>query len=298
MSSLVLELQKELFDTNCDILQALRKAHVIASKLQLNEFDEWIQNELNGYNHDDKNIPAYRQVKGTLKANNPRRGWIPVVITDPQYESLVSSMTIVESVSTLIDIEKKSKKGRFYYFYPPDISMKICKAANAPIYMEVALFINTIYIVALIDKIRNCVLEWTLELERKGILGNDMSFNEQESISAKQIPQQIINYNGTVVNGNVGSSQISSGNNNRMTYNLENELEFVKTIKETLNQENISPEDKDSCLEMLDELSGKIEAKKKPGIIKSAFVALKDFLVDVGANITANLIAAEIQTHF
>ena len=53
MSSIVLELQKDLLDKDCDILQALRKAHVIAVKLHLTEFDTWIQNELNGYKSDD-----------------------------------------------------------------------------------------------------------------------------------------------------------------------------------------------------------------------------------------------------
>ena len=38
MSSIVLELQKDLLDKDCDILQALRKAHVIAVKLHLTEF--------------------------------------------------------------------------------------------------------------------------------------------------------------------------------------------------------------------------------------------------------------------
>lgn len=76
MSSIVLEFQKELIDKNYDILQVLRKAHLIAFKLNLNEFDKWIQNELNGYKGEDENFPDYRQVKGTLKAKNPYRGWI------------------------------------------------------------------------------------------------------------------------------------------------------------------------------------------------------------------------------
>ena len=46
MSSIVLELQKDLLDKNCDILQALRKAHVIAVKLHLIEFDNLI-NQVN-----------------------------------------------------------------------------------------------------------------------------------------------------------------------------------------------------------------------------------------------------------
>ena len=35
MSSIVLELQQEVLKPECDILSALRKAHVIASKLKL-----------------------------------------------------------------------------------------------------------------------------------------------------------------------------------------------------------------------------------------------------------------------
>ena len=49
MNSIVLELQRELLNKNCDILQMLRRAHVIAFKLNLSDFDVWIQNELNGY---------------------------------------------------------------------------------------------------------------------------------------------------------------------------------------------------------------------------------------------------------
>ncbi len=67
MSSIVLELQKDLLDKDCDILQALRKAHVIAVRLHSNEFDTWIQNELNGYKSKDENFPDYRRMKGVMK---------------------------------------------------------------------------------------------------------------------------------------------------------------------------------------------------------------------------------------
>jgi uncharacterized protein with von Willebrand factor type A (vWA) domain len=60
MSSLVLDLQKELMERKCDILQALRHAHVIAVKLELDEFDKWIQYELNGYPKNDEAVPRYR----------------------------------------------------------------------------------------------------------------------------------------------------------------------------------------------------------------------------------------------
>ena len=49
MSGLVLDLQQELLQESCDVLNVLRKAHLIAAKLKLSEFDAWIMSELNGY---------------------------------------------------------------------------------------------------------------------------------------------------------------------------------------------------------------------------------------------------------
>ena len=298
MGSIVIELQKELLDKDCDILQALRKAHLIASKLSLKEFDAWILNELNGYKSEDENFPDYRQMKGTLKAKNPYRGWIPAVITDQQGEALFNTVPMFESVSALIDIEKKAKDGQFYYSYPPELSMKLCRYANTPTYMEIALFISTVNITSLIEKIKNCLLEWTMELEGKGIIGENMTFNEKEAESAKGISQQINNYYGTVVNGNVSSSQIVSGNNNTVNYNEASALNAVQEIKESLEKELSPGEDLDCAMELLEDISQKIEQKKKPNLLKAAFVGLKDFAVSVGADVTAALIFAKMQGLF
>ena len=49
MNGIVLELQKEAMDKNADIESLLRKSYVIARKLKLPEFEEWIQCEQEGY---------------------------------------------------------------------------------------------------------------------------------------------------------------------------------------------------------------------------------------------------------
>ena len=63
MSGLVLDLQHEVLKADCDILNALRKAHLIAVKLKLHEFDKWIHAELNGYEENQDLIPEYRRVR-------------------------------------------------------------------------------------------------------------------------------------------------------------------------------------------------------------------------------------------
>lgn len=297
MSSIVLELQHELLKKDCDVLQALRKAHVIAVKLKLTEFDSWIQSELNGYKGSAETVPDYRQMKGELKAMNPVRGWIPAVITGKNSHSF-SVVPMYESLSALVDIARKSQDGYFYYSYPPELSIKICSLVRTPTYMEIAVFISTYRITETVEQVRNCLLEWTLKLEEKGIMGENMAFNEVESASAKDIPQQVNNYYGTVIHGNVSDSQIVSGNNNSATYNAATVADVVKEIRESLEKEKISGDDMESAHELLNELSDKLEQGKKPGIIKAALIGLKDFALAAGANVTAALITAKMQGLF
>lgn len=60
-----------------------------------------------------------------------------------------------------------------------------------------------------------------------------------------------------------------------------------------LESESISDGDKESARELLDELEIKIQEDKKTGIIKAAFTGLRDFLIGVGASITAELLIAK-----
>ena len=125
-----------------------------------------------------------------------------------------------------------------------------------------------------------------------------MTFNENETASAKEIPQQTNYYYGTVIQGNVSDSQITWGNNNTITYNSDIVSEALKEIQESLKKEHLTKDDMESALELLGDISTKLEQNKKPSIIKSALVGLKDFVLAAGANITAALITAKIQGLF
>ena len=65
-----------------------------------------------------------------------------------------------------------------------------------------------------------------------------------------------------------------------------------------MTKEAIPADDMESALELLDDISAKLEQNKKPGIIKAVFVGLKDFVLAAGANVTAALITAKIQGIF
>lgn len=296
MNSIVLELQRELLNKNCDILQMLRRAHVIAFKLNLSDFDVWIQNELNGYKK-ECDLPNYRKLKGELKAKNPVRGWIPVVIVDKNLEAIFNEVPIYESISYLLDVDKRSQDGYFHFLCSAKAAIQISKFADLPTYMECAVFFSTVNIIDVVDKVKNRLLEWTLDLEKNGILGENMTFNEMEKESAKAVSQQI-NYYAPVINGNVNGSQIISGNNNVARYNEALTTTMIKEIRESLEKESISPTDKEDAIELLEDVSKKIAEKRKPNIIKVSVDGLKNFVTTVGANATASLVAEKIKDLF
>lgn len=83
MSSIVIDLQDEILSSDCDIVQILRRAHVIAVKLGLKEFDQWISYELNGY--PDQNVcPDYRKIRVLQTKVNRKNEKSPAKFTRPK----------------------------------------------------------------------------------------------------------------------------------------------------------------------------------------------------------------------
>ena len=67
MKGIVIELEKEALNEQASVESLLRKAYLVARKLKLEEFEEWINNEQNGYKG---NALDYRMINGEYKAWN------------------------------------------------------------------------------------------------------------------------------------------------------------------------------------------------------------------------------------
>ena len=116
MSSLVLDLQQEVLKPDCDILNSLRKAHLIAAKLKLAEFDLGIMSELNGNYGKHLRPPQYRTVKGSLKARNPYNGWIPVQLPNSKTEQFfVQTHSLCQYLKLLILVIGHQGLSRCYF---------------------------------------------------------------------------------------------------------------------------------------------------------------------------------------
>ena len=294
MNSIVLQLQQDLLSDECDLLNALRKAHIIAVKLKLNEFDAWIQKELNGYGTEGE-TPDYRKVKGTLRALNPYNGWIPVTIKYNDLEDTICIRKMCAPISTLIDLYKSN--NAIIINFSGEVMAALHQLFNQYLKMEYVLFIDKSHIKSIIEHVKDTLLQWTLKLEEMGIEGKNLKFTEEEKAFARDIPQTVNNYYGatSVINAPVSQSQIVLGENNNLTFNYTVASEMIPEIKAAVENAELSSEDRNSALELVDEINDKIKNKKKPGIIRAALSSLKNFLISVGAGTVVAIIDSKMK---
>lgn len=298
MSSIVLDLQQEVLKPDCDILNALRKAHLIASKLKLKEFDKWLQSELNGYSYGDQDkIPSYRKVKGTLKAFNPYNGWIPAQCTDDELEKIICEQKLWQPISELQELCQQNAQGTIVLQFSAEKMKAIASMFSTPVPMQFALHISQHLLKSIIELVKNCILEWTIRLESEGVLGEGMRFSQEETVMAQKVPQTINNYYGTVINGDVQKSQIVSGDNT-VSFSYEQVSELINEVKKAVKDSDITGEVRETADELITEVEAKIETRKKPAIIKATLNGLKDFLVGTGANVAGALIMQYLQQGF
>ena len=183
MSKIVIELQQEALKSDFDIMSLLRKAYLVAKKLKLQEFEEWINNELNGYG-DKEEIPEYRLLRGEIKAWNPYHGWIPVILTN-ENENITTHMA-ADSIANLLNIYENSTKKSAILQFGAGLNNLLSQSVNFN--TKFALEIGTNQIYNIIERVRNIILDWSITLEENGILGDGLQFNEVEKDIATTTP--------------------------------------------------------------------------------------------------------------
>lgn len=288
---LVIEIERDIIQSNSDVVSALRKAHVLATKLELTEFDNWVQNELNGYKCPLEEVPEYRTVRAALKAFNPMVGWIPTQIANPDLEKTICEQVLPNSISELIKLCEESKS--VVNLVPTGAQGAMLSKAFG--YETQYVFdISTHVLNGIIEKVKNTLLDWALKLEGEGIEGKGMSFTEEEKVKAKGITDGMT----VVLNPKAENVSVITGSGNTINFNYKDAENAIQEIKKAVEDTNLSSEDRETAEELLKEISEKLAAKESPSIIKALLLGLKDFLINAGGNAAGTIIAMQLQGLF
>lgn len=266
MSSLVLELQREAMDPHARLSDILRKAVVVATKLEIEELKSWAERELKGYGNSE--IPSYRKVQGELKAHNPYHGYIPVVIQDTKIAKMLSHRDIGQPVSELEALCFQDKKeSSLQVPLPHEWLMKIFgNSEEFHLGMVPTLVVGRAQLLGILDGVRNEVLNWSLELEKQGILGEGMTFSKEEINKASSTTYNIKTFKGVL--GNVNASNIQFGD--------------YSSIHSELKDKGVPQNERNELENILDDLRT-AEPQKHKGLVTRGF----DWLSRNGSTIGA-----------
>jgi hypothetical protein len=199
MTALVPELVNMASDPNVSTTDLLRRTLVVASRLNVPELVLWVKSELNGYEHD---VPNYRIIYGQLMAVNPYHGLIPFQIDDNEIMEMICKHCEFQSVPEIERSLAKSSAGHMVRNFPPDQQRILMNSMSYA--MQPQLKFTVAQVTGIIEKVRNRILEWALDLEVRGVVGEGMTFTQVEK---NMVQEQHYHF------GDVTGSQIQIGSN-------------------------------------------------------------------------------------
>ena len=233
MTGLVLQLQADAMDSSTRVTDLLRKAKTVAIKFNLRDVAGWIEQELDGYSK-ESDTPEYRNIHGTIKFLNLHRGWQPVIFNDDEFESSVTKFNIRQSLGSLENIAYRSKGNAGFLAYPLPGESQHILARSVGIEAEFQMHFDVSQAFGIFDAIRNRVLDWALDLEKRGIVGEGMSFNAREQETAKALSSgNIYHIQNVGVLGDVVRSHVT--NNQSADFARRELIELKSVIHQILN---------------------------------------------------------------
>lgn len=280
MGAIVLELQREALERSTKVTDLLRKALLVARKLKIHDFKEWINNEINGYSKLDQ-VPDYRIMSGQVKVWNPYRGWEQVLFEDPEFAELASHRHTSQAISE-IEAMYESEGGGLMMPFPAATQNQFMDDMKYP--YPPTLHVPKTQLNRVLDIVRNTVLNWSLKLEEDGILGDDLAFSpEEKDAAAKAV------YNVTTFYGDVTQAQLQIDSNGAsqtqvlQTASIEDISEFASKLKESLPEIEISEDQRDELIAETQTIEAQASSPKpKPKIIAESLKSIRKILEKVG----------------
>jgi hypothetical protein len=253
--ALVPQFQEEITFGQKRIQDLLRMAQLLSGKLGLTDLQRWIEYELNGYPNSES-APDYRTVVSTeLQYFNPVQGWCTAVGHRTFRFTIRQPVTELERFAERDHVEFASTK------LVPLVSL-----SGDPIFPKT----NQRYIISgseftrILGTVKNKLLAWSIELEQRNILGENMAFNEHEKNSAKQQTFNIQNMHGVI--GDLTDSHVN--------------LYDFGTINQVLKDHGVGQAQRNELENLLDELKS-----AKPQEKKATKSKLLDWVATNGASL-------------
>ncbi len=289
MASLVEDLLHQALDDTLPIDNLLRKAKVVADKLDVQELREWVDRELNGYAPGDE-LPQYRKVHCELQAFNPTQGWQSILFKEPEkVRWLFAPRPVPIPVGQLQALSGGDSDSELSLAIPPNLKANLIAALEFE--TDVRCLLNRSQALGIPGQVRNKILDWALRLSRAGVRGEGFSFSQKERETAHTIS---INVHGNVENlSNV--VDVAQGATVVTDQSVSKTLSGLVDLDRELRQhlDVLVPADQRSCLvEQLDAID--VESKNvapDTGKLRRALTTVQGMIRDAAMSASTSLIS-------
>jgi len=269
MGSAVHNLQQAIVDGKTSVTQLLRQTKLIAAKLNLGDVEQWVDRELDGY-PDGTEPPGYRQVAtNSLLIHNPYRGW--------QYVG--DMQTMIPASQPIAELESLARGKDISISPSKNFGITDSLGSSTATRWPQRVTISPGQFKNILEAVRNELLQWAIELERRGIKGEDMDFDEKEKQSASNQVFNIQKFTGIL--GNVQQSQVA--------------VYDYSSVQQLLIDHKIPKQDRRELEDIMDDLK-EAPPEKKPSLLKRGedWIVKHKELLGAGAEAIGKAIGAAI----
>jgi hypothetical protein len=296
---LVRKLQAEAANPgNASVTNLLRTAKIAATKLNATDALVWIDRELNGYMKVKvEDLPPYRQLIGIPQAYHPQYGWQPIHFRNAKTQEAFSLAPVGMALGP-IEKTVNEASGDFAFPYPPAVKVELQQAIQQtfPYLTDLQISLERGQLWNIVDQVRNLILNWALELEKAGVLGEDMHFSEQEKGQAEPVTQQFFIQNVGVF-GNV-TNQASVTNQQTATAKIDLDLgqvsDLLAQVRAALPQ--LPEKTQETARPVIETIDRELKVEKpNPTKLREALGSLRKIGEGAAGNLTAQGIIAMVR---
>ncbi len=190
---LIIQIQQAAINSNDSVSDALRKAKLACAKLGLADFGEWVNLEVNGYENKTRNdIPEYRLLVGNPQSLNPYRGWQNIMFQSQEMFDTLSRVPVASPISIIeSQLRNADSDDSFEFQYTVEQEMFIRKAIGFDFQLRIK--IDPSAMMGITNSVRNILTDWTIELEKNGVIGDGLVFSSDDKKSSAVATEGVIN---------------------------------------------------------------------------------------------------------
>ncbi|WP_242249080.1 hypothetical protein [Bacillus cereus group sp. BfR-BA-01328] len=283
-TSLVNELLSKALDDNCPVPNLVNHAFVVAKKLKVQGFANWLNFEMKGYEYEYE-IPSYRRCIVEVRALDRNR-WVPIVLEEEDARNLseVFMNPPIATLSSWVDAGKSEIELPFMPEYQKDLMIQL------DIHQRISRFISAHQVKQIMDDVKTGIIEWALRLEEEGIVGEGMMFSKAEQEKAKNITYNINTINGPMIGSQIQQSTKDSIQEQSVDYTFVQET--LEDLKRELPHMGLSGEEQSKIETLIQAVSPLVQAQNSStnGITRELFSSIRNILEGITASQTHSIL--------